>query len=419
MPACPRWPYPVRSTGEHLVETALHLLLGERLDELRDDPDVAEGVLDASSPVSIELDVHGDEHLGPRPFGRFHRRIRVLDFEREPHRRSAERERLRGAEIGVVLGHHDGGGPDPELGVDDAPVRGGEPGAALDGAECPGVEIERSGRVDDGDVGGDGMLGHGDAPRVWERAGESAPRFSLVSLPGCEGAARRRRAEWLRNSGRIPTDPESRAYPIRSPAGLSFPLVGPERAPYQPSQRYLVLDERRVEEDDLPSRNLMAAVVGLERSRSLADPVRVVEALQEWLPDPRDAELKSAFAEWVRRLAKRLAPAGGEALPPARTLEDVRMNLEERVAQWPKEWLVQGIEQGFEQGLEHERALLCRMAGSRFGADTSEQLSTVLAGVADQARFADIGDRLVRCDTGQEFLARAASAANEPERPRG
>ena len=92
----------------------------------------------------------------------------------------------------------------------------------------------------------------------------------------------------------------------------------------------------------------MAAVVGLEQSRSLADLVRVLEALQEWLPDPRDAELKSAFAEWVRRLAKRLAPAGGEELPPARTLEDVRMNLEERVAQWPKEWLA--------QGLEHERA---------------------------------------------------------------
>ena len=195
--------------------------------------------------------------------------------------------------------------------------------------------------------------------------------------------------------------------------------MGPSLAPYQPSQRYLVLDERRVEEDDLPSRNLMAAVVGLEQSRSLADLVRVVEALQEWLPDPRDAELKSAFAEWVRRLAKRLVPVGGENLPPARTLEDVRMNLEERVAQWPKEWLAQGLAQGIEQGLEHERVLLCRMARTRFGADTSEQLSSVLAGVADQDRFADIGDWLVRCDTGQEFLAHVASVADEQERPRG
>ena len=91
------------------------------------------------------------------------------------------------------------------------------------------------------------------------------------------------------------------------------------------------------------------------------------------------------------------------------------MSLEERVAQWPVQWLEEGRELGLKQGLEHERALLCRMAGSRFGADTSEHLSAALAGVADQDRLADIGDWLVRCDTRQEFLARVASAANEQE----
>ena len=195
--------------------------------------------------------------------------------------------------------------------------------------------------------------------------------------------------------------------------------VGPSLAPYQPRQRYLLLDERRVEEDDLPSRNLMKAVVGLEQSRSTADLVRVVGALQEWLRDPRDGELRRAFAEWVRKLARRLAPAGEEELPPARTLEEVRVNLEERVAQWPKEWLAQGVKQGLEQGLEHERALLCRMAASRFGADTSERLAAALADVADQDRLADIGDSLVRCDTGEEFLSRAVLLATESDRPRG
>ena len=43
--------------------------------------------------------------------------------------------------------------------------------------------------------------------------------------------------------------------------------VDPCRAPYQTSQRYLVLDERHVGNDDLPSDNLMAAVIGL-RSRA-------------------------------------------------------------------------------------------------------------------------------------------------------
>ena len=47
--------------------------------------------------------------------------------------------------------------------------------------------------------------------------------------------------------------------------------VGEELAHYQPSQRYFVLDEGRSEEDDLPRRNLVSAVVRLENSRSPAD----------------------------------------------------------------------------------------------------------------------------------------------------
>ena len=57
--------------------------------------------------------------------------------------------------------------------------------------------------------------------------------------------------------------------------------VGPELAPYQPSQRYLLVDEWRKGAEDLPGRNLMAAVSGLEQSRGPGDLVRVVERLGE------------------------------------------------------------------------------------------------------------------------------------------
>ena len=42
--------------------------------------------------------------------------------------------------------------------------------------------------------------------------------------------------------------------------------VGPTLARYQPSQRYVVLDERHVGDHDVPERNLMAAVVALDRA---------------------------------------------------------------------------------------------------------------------------------------------------------
>ena len=336
--------------------------------------------------------------------------------------------------------------------------------------------------------------------------------------------------------------------------------VGAELAPYQPSQRYLVVDERHVGAEDLPVRNLMGAVLGLEQSRGPEDLERVVEKLVEWLRDSHDGELKRAFTDWVWRLARHFEPGDAEPVP-VRTLEGVRMTLEERVAEWPKQWFREGREQGIregiekmaeqlmpagagpppgdapegmgmtleervaewpkqwlregreqgirevverleragaepapvdapegagmtleervaewpkqwfregreqgiregiekmaeqlmpadaepppgdasegvgmtleervaewpkqwlqegiKQGIEHERALLRRMAASRFGEETAERVSGVLAGIADPEGLAEVGEWLVRCGTGSEFLARVDPAAGGANR---
>ena len=118
------------------------------------------------------------------------------------------------------------------------------------------------------------------------------------------------------------------------------------------------------------------------------------------------------------------------------TLEKIEMTLAERAAEWSNQWVRQGIEeglerglekgleqglergieqglergitQGLEQGLAHERALLRRMAASRFGVDTAERLSAVIADTTNPERLAEVGEWLVRCETGHEFLARVA-----------
>ena len=193
--------------------------------------------------------------------------------------------------------------------------------------------------------------------------------------------------------------------------GELITAAGSSLAPYQPSQRYLVLDERRMQDDDLPSGNLVTAVVQLEKSRSPADLVQVVEALRQLRRSPRNDELMRVFVNWVLRLTGRFIPHEEEALPPVRTLEGAKMTLEERVSRWPAQW----IREGLERGLEHERALLLRMATSRFGETTAERLSGTLARITDPDLLADIGDWLVRCDTGEEFLDCASSASIEME----
>ena len=128
---------------------------------------------------------------------------------------------------------------------------------------------------------------------------------------------------------------------------------------------------------------------------------------------------------------KRFTPHEEQEPAPARTLEEVQMTLEERVSQWPAQWVQeglergreqglergreQGLEQGLERGLEHERALLRRQAASRFGAATAEGVSGTLARIADPERLAEVGEWLVRCDTGEEFLARVGSVTAEKD----
>ena len=175
-----------------------------------------------------------------------------------------------------------------------------------------------------------------------------------------------------------------------------------------------MLDEHHVAEEELPRSNLVTAVIRLERIDSPSDLIRVVDLLRECLRGPEDHGLRCAFTDWVRRIAERLMPGGGH-LAAEMTLEDVRMTLVERVSEWPKQWVREGREQGIERGRAEERALLCRQAAVRFGMDTAERLSGVLAGIADPERLAEVGEWLVRCETGEAFLARVDSARTDGE----
>ena len=183
-------------------------------------------------------------------------------------------------------------------------------------------------------------------------------------------------------------------------------------AAYRPAQRHFVLDARHVGVEDLPEPNLVTAVVRLEQTRTPWDLVEVARRLRRWLRRPDDDGLRRVLGSWVREVAESFAPPG-EALGAALTLEEVEMTVVERAKEWSRQLIREGREQGRKQGLAHERALLRRQAASRFGADTAERLEEVLAGIADPERLAETGEWLVRCETGDEFLARVNSMRTE------
>ena len=194
-------------------------------------------------------------------------------------------------------------------------------------------------------------------------------------------------------------------------------------APYRPTQRHRVVDARHVGVEDLPEGNLMTAVVRLEQTRTPWDLVEVVRMLRRWLRRPEDDGLRRGLGAWVREVAESCVP-GGEALAPEMALEEVEMTLVERVGEWSKQLIREGREQGIEQGLErglerglaYERALLRRQAASRFGADTAERLDELLTGISDPERLAEVGEWLVRCETGDAFLSRVTAAGTGTDR---
>ena len=181
-------------------------------------------------------------------------------------------------------------------------------------------------------------------------------------------------------------------------------------APYQPSQRYYLLDGARVADADLPADNLVSALIDLEKTRDAARLGEALGALSDLLRAQGDDHLTRAFVTWLHqgmRFAGRLPAGEGD---PLAQLQETQTMLEETVREWTREWLEQGIEQGRAQGIEQgrheERALLCRQAGRKFDAAAAEGLAAALAGVTDQDRLARVGDWIIECATGSELLAR-------------
>ena len=83
------------------------------------------------------------------------------------------------------------------------------------------------------------------------------------------------------------------------------------------------------------------------------------------------------------------------------------MTLIERAAEWPKQWLQEGIE----QGLAQQRALLCRQAALRFGAETAARVSSAVDRIAGPEGLAVAGEWIVRAGDGEELVERLTQIA--------
>ena len=182
-------------------------------------------------------------------------------------------------------------------------------------------------------------------------------------------------------------------------------LIAPVPAPLercQPSQRALLLDERRLAVDDLPLDNLMRAVVAFEQSRMPADLVRVARALAELLRAPEDSDLAQAFLDWMRQLVNRMRPGHAE-LELGATLEEAGMSLADRVAEWPRQWREEGRREGMAEG---RRAMVRRLAAVRFGEAVGERVDALVGAADDPERLEAVAELILDADSGTDLVDR-------------
>ena len=77
---------------------------------------------------------------------------------------------------------------------------------------------------------------------------------------------------------------------------------GAALARYQPSQRFFLVDEARVGGRDLPSGNLVSALIALETNRDRVRAPALLGALIDLLRKQDDEELTAAFGEWAAQV---------------------------------------------------------------------------------------------------------------------
>ncbi len=163
----------------------------------------------------------------------------------------------------------------------------------------------------------------------------------------------------------------------------------------------------------------MSLVAAGERIRGVADCEKLVQRIWRLLPAEDQRELRETFLGWLRQLMLRTG-VDLEFLEDTAKMEqmvesgELRTTLEERFqahfdafrAEGRQEGLQQGLQQGQEQGLRRERQLLVRQAGRKFGTEATASVAGLLAGIDDPDRLQDIGEWIVDCDRGSEFIAR-------------
>ena len=112
-----------------------------------------------------------------------------------------------------------------------------------------------------------------------------------------------------------------------------------------PNLSYVLVDEHRIPEDQLETENLLATLIGLEKSDSLEELNDAFTKLLEWIKNPR---LRRAFASTVRVALIRLGLA--DEAQDVTDPEEIKNMLAANLMEWRERVREEGRKEGHKEG---------------------------------------------------------------------
>ena len=210
-----------------------------------------------------------------------------------------------------------------------------------------------------------------------------------------------RRAGWMAAGGRDVAHMPLVVYNGKAKWNAPLRLGAPAWAPpalgdLQPRLACRLVDAKDYAGDDASDGNVTRAALALDAASADDVPLALDRAVALYWATG-DRELWRSFLAWCRGT---LDPSLGDQLLPALVDDKERKMLAETLRERDE----MKVEEGRQEG---QRALLCSLAGQRFGEAAGAELSGILANVGDGAELARVGALIVGCDAKADFLARA------------
>lgn len=198
-------------------------------------------------------------------------------------------------------------------------------------------------------------------------------------------------------------------------AGVCAP-AGEALAPYQPAQRYFLLDIGAYT-DPLPEGpNLMAALIRVAHCRSVKPVEEMVKMLVARELAPGEEGLVGAFLVWYEQARRRhdLPKVDMSILDDLNKGKPMRNEvMTEEAERWAAQRFAERaaplVERSRVEGrAEGQTEVMRRLAARKFDPVTADQLAGYLAEIPDPERLGEVGEWLLECDSGEALLDRVA-----------